>query len=73
MRQVNVGVLGFGTVGTGVVRILLENRMILRDRVGADLNLNFPSWNSDRHAKIYAIGDGTVTYARRFSATNRWG
>lgn len=39
---------------------------------GADLNLNFPSWNSDRHAKIYAIGDGTVTYARRFSAT-AWG
>lgn len=41
MRQVNVGVLGFGTVGTGVVRILLENRMILRDRVGADLNLKY--------------------------------
>ena len=41
MRQVNVGVLGFGTVGTGVVRILLENRMILKDRVGADLNLKY--------------------------------
>ncbi|WP_373501554.1 homoserine dehydrogenase [Desulfococcus sp.] len=41
MRQVNVGVLGFGTVGTGVVRILLENKTILRARVGVDLNLKY--------------------------------
>lgn len=41
MRQVNVGVLGFGTVGTGVIRILLENKMVLRARVGADLNLKY--------------------------------
>lgn len=39
MRQVNVGVLGFGTVGAGVVRILIENNDILKARVGADLNL----------------------------------
>ena len=39
MRQVNVGVLGFGTVGTGVIRILIENSDILKARVGADLNL----------------------------------
>ena len=39
MRQVNVGVLGFGTVGTGVVRILMENKSLLSARVGADLNL----------------------------------
>jgi homoserine dehydrogenase len=34
-----VGVLGFGTVGTGVVRILLENSDLLRSRVGADIHL----------------------------------
>ena len=39
MRQVNVGVLGFGTVGAGVVRILIENNDILKARVGADLAL----------------------------------
>jgi homoserine dehydrogenase len=41
MRQVNVGVLGFGTVGTGVVRILVENNNLLKARVGADLNLKY--------------------------------
>ena len=41
MRQVNVGVLGFGTVGTGVVKILLENSHLLKARLGAELNLKY--------------------------------
>jgi len=41
MRQINIGLLGFGTVGTGVVRILLEEQDILRARVGVDLNLKY--------------------------------
>lgn len=39
MSQFNIGLIGFGTVGTGVVRILLENRNILRARTGVELNL----------------------------------
>ncbi|MFP3927275.1 MAG: homoserine dehydrogenase [Desulfobacteraceae bacterium] len=37
MKQVNVGVIGFGTVGAGTVEALLENREIIRNRVGADI------------------------------------
>src|SRR5687767_12206950 len=40
---------------------------------GADLNLNYPNYNSDRHAEIYAIGDGIVTYAQRFPNPKAWG
>ncbi len=41
MKQVNVAILGCGTVGTGVARLLLENGDILRARVGCDLNLKY--------------------------------
>jgi homoserine dehydrogenase len=41
MRQVNIAILGCGTVGTGVVRLLLENGDIIRDRIGCTLNLKY--------------------------------
>jgi homoserine dehydrogenase len=37
--MVNVGIIGFGTVGTGTVRILLENKDILKERLGFEINL----------------------------------
>jgi homoserine dehydrogenase len=39
MKQVNVGLVGFGTVGTGVARILIEQRELLEERTGVRLNL----------------------------------
>lgn len=38
---------------------------------GADLNLNHPHWDADRHTPVYAIGDGRVTCARRLGGS--WG
>ncbi len=35
MSKVNVGIIGFGTVGTGTVEILLKNRDIISSRVGS--------------------------------------
>lgn len=34
MKKINIGIIGFGTVGTGVVKILLGQEEILRNRVG---------------------------------------
>jgi homoserine dehydrogenase len=34
MQHINVGIIGFGTVGAGAVEILLQNRDIIRNRVG---------------------------------------
>ncbi|MFC1535111.1 homoserine dehydrogenase [Thermodesulfobacteriota bacterium] len=61
MQQVNIGVIGFGTVGAGTVEILLKNREIISNRVGfeiavtkiADLDLD-----SDRGIPI---GPGILT------------
>jgi homoserine dehydrogenase len=39
MKQIQVGMLGCGTVGTGVARILLGKSDLLRARLGADLVL----------------------------------
>ena len=39
MKSIHVGLLGCGTVGTGVARILLENEALLKARVGADIHL----------------------------------
>lgn len=55
MKEISIGLIGFGTVGTGVVKILQENRDILDARVGlpvrlkriADLDIE-----SDRGVKV---------------------
>ena len=41
MKQINVAILGCGTVGTGVARMLLDNGDILKARIGCDLNLKY--------------------------------
>ncbi|MBW1926412.1 MAG: homoserine dehydrogenase [Deltaproteobacteria bacterium] len=38
-KTVNVGLLGFGTVGSGVARILLEQSELLRQRAGMSIRL----------------------------------
>ena len=37
MSQINVGIIGFGTVGTGTYQVLTANREIISARVGADV------------------------------------
>jgi len=37
MEKVNVGIIGFGTVGSGTVQVLLDNREIIRNRVGSEI------------------------------------
>lgn len=38
-QEINIGLIGFGTVGSGVVRILLEKELILAQRSGIRLSL----------------------------------
>jgi homoserine dehydrogenase len=37
MKRVNVGIIGFGTVGSGTVQILTENRDLITDRAGSEI------------------------------------
>jgi len=39
MKEIQVGLIGFGTVGTGVVKILIEKEGLLRSLIGAPMKL----------------------------------
>lgn len=55
MKKINLGLLGFGTVGTGVVKILKENSDLITLRLGAELYLKYISdidVKADRGIKI---------------------
>lgn len=39
MKTINIGLMGFGTVGTGVVKLLKEHAALLERRMGAKLRL----------------------------------
>ena len=39
MQKINVGLLGFGTVGAGLAKLLIENRDVITARLGAELVL----------------------------------
>ena len=39
MSKINVGIIGFGTVGAGAVEVLTKNQAIIASRVGAEVNV----------------------------------
>ena len=39
MKKISIGLLGYGTVGVGVAKLLLENKALIQSRVGANLYL----------------------------------
>jgi len=41
MKKINIGLIGFGTIGSGVVRILTERRAALKALAGVDINLKY--------------------------------
>ena len=41
MKQINIGLLGCGTVGTGVAKLLIDSSEVIGARLGATLNLKW--------------------------------
>ncbi|MBU1999186.1 MAG: homoserine dehydrogenase [Candidatus Omnitrophota bacterium] len=39
MKKINIGLLGFGNVGSGVVKILRERRALLSQKIGVEINI----------------------------------
>jgi homoserine dehydrogenase len=60
--RINVGLLGCGTVGTGVARMLTESRNLLSARVGADLNLKWVADIDIETDRGLQLPDGTLTH-----------
>ncbi len=61
--MINVGIIGFGTVGTGTIRILFENREILKERIGFEINLK-------RIADVDITRDRGIHISRDILTTN---
>ena len=39
MKKINIGLIGFGNIGSGVVKILREKRTLLSAKIGLDINI----------------------------------
>ncbi len=39
MKRINIGIIGLGTIGAGVVKVLKERRHLIQERSGVDLRL----------------------------------
>ena len=39
MKSIKVGLIGFGTIGSGMVKILQDNQKIIKDRLGASVDV----------------------------------
>ncbi len=60
-RKINVGLIGFGTVGTGVVKVLKENAGVIRDRLGLELVLKRVADKDTARDRGVKLADGVLT------------
>ena len=61
MKEVRVGVLGFGTVGAGVVEGILRHREVMRERSGVDLVLAKVADLDITTPRGFEVPDGLLT------------
>lgn len=59
--MIHVGVVGFGTVGTGTVRILLDSKELLKERAGIDINLKRVADVDVRRDRGIRLSKGVLT------------
>ncbi len=60
-KSINVGIIGFGTVGTGTARILIENADIIRRRLGAPVVLKKISDLDTKRDRGIRLGEVKLT------------
>jgi homoserine dehydrogenase len=61
MKNINIGLLGCGTVGTGVARLLIDSAALIRSRVGAELVLKRVADIDITSDRGIAFADGVLT------------
>lgn len=58
---IDIGLIGFGTVGTGVVKILTRNRDLFRKRLGAELRIKAIVDKDTKTSREVKVGEGILT------------
>ena len=61
MKEIQVGLLGFGTVGTGVVRMLQENYSTIKHKLGATLTLKRIAVRDTKKDRGVSLEPGVLT------------
>lgn len=61
MPSINVGVIGFGTVGAGTVEILFENREVIMNRVGSEILVKKIADLDTRSDRGFSFDPGLLT------------
>lgn len=61
MKQVKVGIIGFGTVGTGTAKILLTQRDLIKKRTGIDLILKKVADKDTQRQREITLPEGVFT------------
>jgi homoserine dehydrogenase len=64
--QINIGILGLGTVGSGTVEVLRRNAALISERSGCDLRVEA---HRDAHARQSALDrSGALNSCRAMSS-----
>ncbi len=61
MKKICVGIIGFGTVGAGVAKILIDNKDVISARVGAELNIKYIADLDITSDRGVDVGEGVLT------------
>lgn len=61
VKRINAGLIGFGTVGTGVVRVLKENAQAISDKLGCELVLKRVADRDTGRDRGVKLDDGVLT------------
>jgi homoserine dehydrogenase len=61
MKKINVGLLGFGTVGSGMAKILLNNQDVIESRLGTSLTLKWIADLDIERDRGFAVDPGILT------------
>ena len=61
MRNINIGLLGLGTVGSGVAKILIQNKELISSRVGSNLILKKVAVKNIDKGRDVELGKSTLT------------
>lgn len=65
MKRINAGLIGFGTVGTGVVKVIKDNAAVIRERLGLELVVKRIADTDITRERVVKVDDGVLT-------TNAW-
>ena len=61
MKKISIGLIGFGTIGTGVIKLLHDNGALISERVGAEICLRKIADIDIRRSRGITVDDSLLT------------